>query len=349
MIDLRFMLLIRILLASIFVISCELVGAASQDQEDTYYAMASDFLRKAQETQIKRHNITKKNDGIYHGPYGEKFYIKAVRSDIYEENSPQEAAFHALFQKDKRVIPIYAHIKSDGYHFIVTKRAPIDLDDYLEDNYWTKGFAVPEEKIREIFLQILDIVEMVHSKELCYHDFKEENFVVLDNGRLALIDFGSASQMTKTFSEEVKGTLFYLSPEKAAFMADTISGYFPQEADIWSIGIILYKLMNRNPPFYIDEGTYDYNGAHQLDVLARISSEKEADLIETIYEEDLTDLKNQGIQMETHSVLLYQLMIKLLNKNSGDRITTTEEIRNHPWIRGSSITPAGGCETCLIL
>ena len=86
----------------------------------------------------------------------------------------------------------------------------------------------------------------------CVRDLKPENVLLENNQDLSQIkvgDFGTAATWDpndkEPFREKV-GTLIYMAPE-------VFTGYYDEKCDIWSCGVILYKLLSGRYPFEADD------------------------------------------------------------------------------------------------
>lgn len=107
-----------------------------------------------------------------------------------------------------------------------------------------------------VFLNIKDIlslgVDMCSALELCekhkiiHRDIKIDNIFVSSSGDYKLGDFGIAKQLEATQGEmSKKGTMMYMAPE--VFRGEN----YNNTADIYSLGIVLYRLLNKNrSPFF---------------------------------------------------------------------------------------------------
>lgn len=107
---------------------------------------------------------------------------------------------------------------------------------------------IPEERIKDLFHQIHNAVQFIHSKNVIHRDLKPNNLLFLDKEKtqLVLIDFGISGICNGMSREVIKaGTLKYVPPEM-------ISGEGYQSTpkiDIWALGIILYLLNFKTFPF----------------------------------------------------------------------------------------------------
>ena len=85
-------------------------------------------------------------------------------------------------------------------------------------------------------------VEYLHERKFIYRDIKPENVMVLENGYIKLIDFGTAKAITDK-TATIIGTPHYMAPE--VILGD---GYSFQ-VDFWSIAICIYEFVCGAVPF----------------------------------------------------------------------------------------------------
>jgi len=88
-----------------------------------------------------------------------------------------------------------------------------------------------------------------HRRGVIHRDIKPSNLMVTDEGVLKIMDFGvarvlGAQQLTRT--GEFYGTIAYASPEQ--IRADPID----ERSDVYSLAIVLYRLLAGTPPFKAD-------------------------------------------------------------------------------------------------
>ena len=106
-----------------------------------------------------------------------------------------------------------------------------------------------EEKIN-IIIQLCDILEAIHSKNMIHRDLKPENIMISQGLKVYLIDFGvcriARRVITKTM--QPKGTPHYNAPETIDIIEDCDSEEYAfsisTKADIWSLGIIISELFS---------------------------------------------------------------------------------------------------------
>ncbi len=104
---------------------------------------------------------------------------------------------------------------------------------------------IPLAVIRRWILQALAGIERVHFEGIVHRDLKPGNLLFDAGGRLKIGDFGVAhvldSSWTKTGT--VIGTYGYLAPEQLRGERVTT------QADLYALGVVLYEMLCRRPPF----------------------------------------------------------------------------------------------------
>merc|ERR1719437_192224 len=115
----------------------------------------------------------------------------------------------------------------------------------------TKHTGMSERRSKFYTGCILEGLSYLHGKKICYRDLKPENVLLDDEGYCVLIDLGFAKVVTsKTYT--LCGTPLYIAPEVILQRGHN------KNADIWSLGVLIYELVVGKTPFYtrgIDQAT----------------------------------------------------------------------------------------------
>ncbi|XP_039824668.1 calcium-dependent protein kinase 25-like isoform X2 [Panicum virgatum] len=180
----------------------------------------------------------------------------------------------------------------------------------LFDRIIAKG-QYTERAAAELLRTIVQIVHSCHSMGVMHRDIKPENFLLLskdEDAPLKATDFG----LSVFFKEgevlrDIVGSAYYIAPE-------VLKRRYGPEADIWSVGVMLYIFLAGVPPFWAENenGIFTAILRGQLD----LASEPWPHI-------------SPGAK---------DLVRKMLNINPKDRLTAFQ-VLNHPWIKEDGDAP----------
>ena len=94
--------------------------------------------------------------------------------------------------------------------------------------------------------QLCSAIICAHDSYIIHRDIKPQNVMILDDGRVKIMDFGIAMALNSnelTQTNSVMGSVHYLPPEQANGSGSTI------KSDIYSLGILMYELLIGKVPF----------------------------------------------------------------------------------------------------
>ena len=108
----------------------------------------------------------------------------------------------------------------------------------------------PEERLSErecavVMRNICLGIYYLHSKGICHRDIKLGNILVNPDLTVKIIDFGFATGSGDQVLSNYCGTPTYMCPELVK--RETYIGW---QADVWALGIVLYRLASGTRPFH---------------------------------------------------------------------------------------------------
>lgn len=174
---------------------------------------------------------------------GTKTFFKNIVDDFVSEIQLMESLKgiqNIVSVEDYRVVE-----KSDsvGYDIYIRMELLTPFNTYLDGKTMTEGEAV------KLGTDICTALEICSQRNIIHRDIKPENIFVNNFGYFKLGDFGIARKLENmTGGLSQKGTPNYMAPEVIN------TGKYDERVDIYSLGIVLYRLMNDNRlPFLTDE------------------------------------------------------------------------------------------------
>jgi serine/threonine protein kinase/Flp pilus assembly protein TadD len=132
-----------------------------------------------------------------------------------------------------------------GSSTVAQRAAGISTDRHSNRPEYYRGVA-------RLGIQAAEALDYAHAHGILHRDVKPGNFLVDDNGKLWITDFGLARLETAdnlTHTGDLMGTLRYTSPEQALGKR----GLVDQRSDVYSLGATIYELLTLTPVMGADD------------------------------------------------------------------------------------------------
>jgi Tol biopolymer transport system component/predicted Ser/Thr protein kinase len=165
---------------------------------------------------------------------GEEVALKVVRGTsvaamLRDEVRLAQKVTHA------NVCRTYDLEEAGGHYFVKMEYV---AGETLAARLARNGKLAIDEAVR-IANAVADGLAAAHAKRIVHRDLKPGNVMIAD-GRVVLMDFGIARQLT-TASDSVAGTVGYMAPEQLE------GGTVDERADLYALGCVLYEMLAGTP------------------------------------------------------------------------------------------------------
>ncbi|KAK0043027.1 serine/threonine-protein kinase PLK4 [Biomphalaria pfeifferi] len=156
----------------------------------------------------------------------------------------KEVEIHSRL-KHPSVLELYNFFEDANYVYLVLELCHNgELQRYLQS--LSQPFT--EEEARRLMRQIVEGILYLHSHGILHRDLSLSNLLLNKEMNVKIADFGLATQLEGPEEKHFTmcGTPNYISPEIAMRSAHGL------EADVWSLGCMLYTFLVGRPPFDTD-------------------------------------------------------------------------------------------------
>ena len=121
-------------------------------------------------------------------------------------------------------------------------------NNMLINNYGTR-WVVKHKNIKSVLKQLVDGLNYLHDNNIIHRDIKLENVLINYKGEVKITDYDFLTD--KEYPDNIGcGTPCYSSPE---ILNNKIINY---KTDLWSLGVILYIILDGDYPFGDDYNTF---------------------------------------------------------------------------------------------
>ncbi|OWZ21206.1 Protein kinase [Phytophthora megakarya] len=179
--------------------------------------------------------------------------------------------------------------------------------------------GLPIDMARSCFLQIASAVRFLHTRNVAHRDLSLENVLLDSFRRCRLADFGLASAVGSRCSGARVGKMLYMAPEvfaRSPYRPDAANvemSYNGLQADIWSLGVLLFILVTGIPPF---------ERAGEVDARFRLVSKPGGSVRELLR---VWDKENQ-VPSDLRTLLDWMLRVDPRQR------PTAEQVCGHEWL-----------------
>ncbi|KAK6324031.1 hypothetical protein J4Q44_G00063700 [Coregonus suidteri] len=154
-----------------------------------------------------------------------------------------------LRSKIHNMVQLYDMFRSlKRFYLILELALSGDLLEHINAVSHSKGSpGLSEEEARRLFKQIVNAIMHCHNNHIVHRDLKCENILLDKQGFVKLTDFGFANHYTdrSVLMNTFCGSVAYTAPE--ILLSRKYNG---EQADLWSLGVILYAMITGKLPYH---------------------------------------------------------------------------------------------------
>ncbi|KAK9823598.1 hypothetical protein WJX72_004124 [[Myrmecia] bisecta] len=180
-----------------------------------------------------------------------------------------------------------------------------------------KSHKFSEKRIADIIRSVLRFIAQCHAKGIIFRDVKPDNFLFLTtepDSPVRATDFGLSIRHWPGDGrlKSRSGTPVYMAPE-------VILQDYGNEADVWSVGMLMYQLITGRFPFWESVRNLSLQQVWQAILMRKV------------------DLDSPSVQAEI-SDGARDLLKGLLKRKPSERMTAAEALQ-HPWAQKGGCAP----------
>ncbi|ELP90674.1 serine/threonine protein kinase PAK, putative [Entamoeba invadens IP1] len=168
----------------------------------------------------------------------------AVKRIILTRKSMNNMMNEILIHKSlvhKNVVSYVGSYLDDGYLWVVMEYMNGGcLTDLL--NEYKYGLSLNEWQVAFVFKEMVMGLAYLHGNGVIHRDIKSDNVLISKNGDVKLADFGFA--LKAQTCRGMVGSPYWMAPEVL------LDSTYTNKVDIYSVGIVLFELIDGEPPHY---------------------------------------------------------------------------------------------------
>jgi serine/threonine protein kinase len=155
-------------------------------------------------------------------------------------------ALYRLGRECSQIPQLFAHFEEGGEFYLVQEY--IDGHDLSQEIF--SGNKLSEAKVKEILIEVLEVLTIIHNKNIIHRDIKAQNLMRRNSdGKIVLIDFGTVKEISKLTVNPQEPTKVTVVIGTSGYMPiEQLNGYPKLSSDVYAVGMLgIYALTGIRP------------------------------------------------------------------------------------------------------
>ena len=178
--------------------------------------------------------------------------VKSPKTPLWmKERFQREAAIlEELGESSDQIPQLYAYFSEDDKFYLVQEW----IEGLTLDQYWSQEGNLHRNEIKQILLQLLPVLDYVHSRRIIHRDIKPENIILRrGDNKPFLIDFGAVKEAIATEINEGSHSSYSASIGTPGYMASEQAAGRPiYSSDLYSLGLTMIFLLTGKSPHELE-------------------------------------------------------------------------------------------------
>lgn len=194
-----------------------------------------------------------------HMPSGRKCVLKQLKPIVKQPKIPlwmkerfqrEAAILEELGEGTSQIPRLYAYFSEDEKFYLVQEL----IDGLTLDKYWQQRGNLSSAEVKQILVQLLPVLDFVHSRRIVHRDIKPENIIIRSkDGVPVLIDFGAVKEAMGTQVNRDSESIYSASIGTPGYMpSEQAAGRPVYSSDLYSLGLTAIFLLTGKTPNELD-------------------------------------------------------------------------------------------------